>query len=105
MWQALTDLAAEPIWLAAIFAAAAITCAILYRRSAVKQAILKLLLNNMTQGVVMYDENERLVFCNDTYVEMYDMPAELVRHGCTLSDIIRQRIKSGSLSGDVEKYR
>ena len=105
MLQALTDLAAPPIWFAAVFAAAAVACAILYRRSAVKRAMLELLLNNMTQGVVMYDERERLVFCNGPYVEMYDMPSALVRHGCTLSDIIRERIKSGSLSGDVEKYR
>jgi methyl-accepting chemotaxis protein len=59
----------------------------------------------MTQGVVMYDANERLAVCNDRYIEMYGIARDVVKPGCTLSDNLRSRINSGSMSGDVETYR
>jgi methyl-accepting chemotaxis protein len=67
--------------------------------------LLEIALNNMTQGVVMYDANERLVVCNHRYIEMYGMSPEIVKPGCTLSEIIRHRIQLGTLKGDVETYR
>src|SRR5262249_60523335 len=60
--------------------------------------------NNMPQGVVMFD-NERLVVCNQRYMEMYGLSPELLKPGCTLRDVIRYRIATGSLSRDAEDYR
>ena len=33
--------------------------------------LLSMVLNNMTQGVVLFDAHETVLVCNDRYVEMY----------------------------------
>ena len=75
------------------------------RRLGDKSMLLETAMNNMTQGVVMFDSQERLVVCNDRYVEMYGLPPEVVKPGCFLIDVIRNRINTGSLNRDAEKYR
>jgi methyl-accepting chemotaxis protein len=66
--------------------------------------LLALALNNMTQGVVMFDAGGRLVVCNDPYLAMYGLSPEIVKPGAFLIDIIRQRIQSGSLQRDPQEY-
>ena len=61
-------------------------------------------LNNMTQGVVMFDSTGRLVVCNERYVEMYDLPPETVKPGCTVEDIVRIRKATGNFQGDPSQY-
>ena len=68
-------------------------------------ALLSMALNNMTQGVIMFDDNERIVVCNDRYVEMYGLSPNIVKTGGTLMDLINNRITTGSLNIDPEKYR
>jgi methyl-accepting chemotaxis protein len=68
-------------------------------------SFLKMVLNNMTQGVVLFDANEQVLVCNDRYVEMYGLSADVVKSGCTLLDLIKNRITTGSLNIDPEKYR
>src|SRR5262250_2581944 len=41
------------------------------RRLDANSRLLATALNNMTQGVVMFDRSERLMVCNDRYLEMY----------------------------------
>ena len=41
------------------------------RRLDEKSFLLATAVNNMTQGLVMFDSNERLVICNDSYMMMY----------------------------------
>jgi diguanylate cyclase (GGDEF)-like protein/PAS domain S-box-containing protein len=61
--------------------------------------------NNMTQGLVMFDAQERMVVCNERYMEMYGLSPDIVKPGCSLGDIIRNRIESGSLDRDAAEYR
>ena len=68
-------------------------------------ALLAMVINNMTQGVVLFDANERVLVCNERYVDMYGMSHEIVKAGCMLRDLIQNRIATGSLSIDAEKYR
>ena len=68
-------------------------------------ALLSMVLNNMTQGVVLFDAHERVLVVNDRYVEMYGLSANVVKPGCTLLDLIKNRITTGSLGIDPEKYR
>jgi methyl-accepting chemotaxis protein len=70
-----------------------------------RSALLAMALDNMTQGVVMFDSNERLVVCNDRFIEMYGLARDVVRPGCTLLDVISNRKTSGSLAIDPEQYR
>src|SRR5580700_2131136 len=69
-----------------------------------KGKLLELALNNMTQGVVMFDAQARLVVCNDRYLKIYDLPANIVKPGARLADIVRLRARSGSLPNDPDKY-
>ena len=75
------------------------------RRLRDKDLRLATAMNNLSQGVVMFDAAERLVACNDRYVELYGLSAEILKPGCTLSDVIRHRIATGSLTRDAEEYR
>src|SRR6185437_7335342 len=70
-----------------------------------KGALVEIAINNMSQGLVMFDHAERLVVCNDRYVELYGLSRDIVKPGCTLRDLIRHRYGTGSLDLDVEKYR
>jgi methyl-accepting chemotaxis protein len=70
-----------------------------------KNSLAALALNNMTQGVVMFDADGRLVVCNDRYREMYGLSADIVKPGADLADIVRHRFKTGSLQRDPEHYR
>ena len=68
-------------------------------------ALLSMVLNNMTQGVVLFDAREKVLVCNDRYVEMYGLSPDVVKSGCALMDLIKNRIATGSLNLDPEKYR
>ena len=60
--------------------------------------------NNMTQGLLMFDAEQRLVICNKRYIEMYGLAADVVKPGCTFHDVIAHRKATGSFQGDVEHY-
>jgi diguanylate cyclase (GGDEF)-like protein/PAS domain S-box-containing protein len=75
------------------------------RRLRDKDLRLATAMNNLSQGVVMFDAAERLVACNDRYIEIYGLSAEVLKPGCTLLDVIRHRIATGSLNRDAEDYR
>jgi PAS domain-containing protein len=62
-------------------------------------------MNNMSQGLIMFDAAERLVVCNDRYIEMYGLPRALAKPGTTLQEIIRTRVATGSLARDPDEYR
>jgi methyl-accepting chemotaxis protein len=67
--------------------------------------LLSIAIDNMTQGVVMFDANERLVVCNDRFLDMYGLSRDVVKPGCTFLDVINNRKTTGSLDIDVETYR
>jgi diguanylate cyclase (GGDEF)-like protein len=53
-------------------------------------------LNNMTHGLSMFDASQRLIVCNRTYVQMYNLPKELAEPGVTLREIELYRKKIGN---------
>jgi diguanylate cyclase (GGDEF)-like protein len=60
-------------------------------------------INNMGEGLCMFDADKRLVVCNDRYARMYQLPAELLRPGTAHKDIIRHRITHGILKGETSE--
>ncbi|MCG2628451.1 EAL domain-containing protein [Bradyrhizobium sp. WYCCWR 13023] len=60
--------------------------------------------NNMTQGLLLFDAERRLVICNQRYIEMYGLSADIVRPGYSFRDIIAHRKATGSFTGDVDQY-
>ncbi|MGY3405886.1 diguanylate cyclase (GGDEF)-like protein [Bradyrhizobium sp. GM5.1] len=75
------------------------------RRLAVeKQQQLDTAMNTMTQGLLMFDQDQRLIVCNRRYIEMYGLSAELVKPGAYFRDVIQHRHDTGSFDGDVDSY-
>ncbi|HEY0224758.1 MAG TPA: PAS-domain containing protein [Pseudolabrys sp.] len=62
-------------------------------------------LNNMSQGLCMFDRNERLVICNTRYAELYRLAEYCIRPDTKLSDVLDFRIASGNFSLDPHVYR
>ncbi|MBX9589898.1 MAG: EAL domain-containing protein [Hyphomonadaceae bacterium] len=52
-------------------------------------------LNNIVQGVAMFDAEHRLVVCNNRYADIYGLKPAQVRPGMTLKEIIEHRIANG----------
>ncbi len=56
------------------------------RSLAVQMGRLDVALNNMSQGLVMFNSSARLVVVNKRYLEMFDLSPEMVKPGCTIRD-------------------
>ncbi len=61
-------------------------------------------LNNMTQGLCMFDSAAKLVLCNERYIEMYHLRPDHARAGTPLRDLLLHRLAAGTFSGDVDRY-
>ena len=62
-------------------------------------------LNNMSQGLVMFDSSARLIVCNQRYRELYGVSSEAVQPGCTIREILDQRVAAGNLFvDDVDQH-
>lgn len=53
-------------------------------------------LDNISQGVCLFDASRKLVFCNDRYAELYRLTPDQVRPGTSLQDIIEARCAVGT---------
>jgi len=62
-------------------------------------------LANMSQGLAMFDRDQRLIICNDRYAQMYGLSPEQLKPGTPLRDILNARIANGFFVGtDPEAY-
>jgi diguanylate cyclase (GGDEF)-like protein len=61
-------------------------------------------IDNMTQGLLLFDANKRVLICNQRYIELYGVSPDIVKPGCSLRDLISHRKLQGSLVGDVDEY-
>jgi len=66
---------------------------------------MRLALENMSEGLCMFDRNERLVVCNNRYLDMYQLPAKAAMRGTSLTELLEYRIAQGSLTQDPVEYR
>lgn len=60
-------------------------------------------LNNMSQGLTMFDSSNRLIVCNERYRDMYKLPPEAVQPGIFLSEVLRLRAAAGTSFTSYEK--
>jgi diguanylate cyclase (GGDEF)-like protein len=61
-------------------------------------------LNNMSQGICMFDAAQRLIVCNKRYAELYGLSVEQTKPGTTLRTILGHRVARGAAPQDKEKY-
>jgi diguanylate cyclase (GGDEF)-like protein len=74
------------------------------RRLSLEKQRLDTALNTMTQGLLMFDQDERLIVCNHRYIEMYRLSTDVVKPGAYFRDVIQHRHDTGSFEGDVDTY-
>jgi len=56
-------------------------------------------LTSLTQGLCVFDAEQRLVICNEPYLRMYGLSNEQVKLGTSLREILQQRIEKGNYAG------
>jgi diguanylate cyclase (GGDEF)-like protein/PAS domain S-box-containing protein len=61
-------------------------------------------LENMPQGLCMFDRNERLIVCNERYGEMYGLSKEQTKPGVTLRAILEARVEGGYHPNEPDLY-
>jgi diguanylate cyclase (GGDEF)-like protein/PAS domain S-box-containing protein len=52
-------------------------------------------INNMLQGLAMFDAEQRLIVCNKAYADMYGLTPEQVKPGTTVREIFEHRLANG----------
>jgi diguanylate cyclase (GGDEF)-like protein/PAS domain S-box-containing protein len=57
---------------------------------------LRAALNNMSQGLCMFDENLRVTIVNDRYIDLYGLSREIVKPGVTLLEIMEHSVAVGN---------
>ena len=83
---------------------AAIFVAVLHRRLRMKNLRLSAALDNMSQGLNMFDAQGRITLLNRRYLDMYRLSGDIVKPGCTLQQLLQHRKETGLFSGDIEPY-
>src|SRR3979411_78130 len=75
-----------------------------HRRLAVERRELSVAVNNIPQGLVLYDDSARVTVCNQRYIEMFGLSPDVAKPGCTMHELISHRKETGSFSGDVGEF-
>ena len=61
-------------------------------------------LSNMSQGLCMFDSQQRLIVCNRRYAELYGLTEAQIQPGTTLRAILERRIAAGTAPQDAKNY-
>ncbi|UWU91372.1 EAL domain-containing protein [Bradyrhizobium sp. CB1015] len=89
---------------AAIAAVALLTLGFVVHHLRRQHQHLEMAVNNMKQGLLLFDRSERLIICNRSYIDMFGLSPQLVKPGCSLQAIIAHRLETGSLVGSVDMH-
>jgi methyl-accepting chemotaxis protein len=85
--------------------AMSVTHAVLTRNQRRENEQMHTAIDSMAQGLCMFDASERLVVCNTQYYKMYELTADDVRPGSTLSEVLARRVAKGTFNRDPHQYR
>jgi predicted signal transduction protein with EAL and GGDEF domain len=69
-----------------------------------KSELFDITLRNMSGGLCMFDDMQRLVMCNERYAAMYGLTLEQMKPGTTLRAILEARVRSGNCPEDTRSY-
>ncbi|MEH2516756.1 diguanylate cyclase (GGDEF)-like protein [Bradyrhizobium sp. AZCC 1610] len=74
------------------------------RRLAAERRQLSIAVNNIPQGLVLYDASARIIICNQPYLDMFGLSPDVAKPGCTMQRLIAHRKETGSFDGDVDEF-
>ena len=77
---------------------------LIIRQLSLQHHRLGIALNNMTQSLLLFDSSNRLIICNQRYIEMFRFSPNTVKPGSSLRELIVLRKDNGSFSGDIDEY-
>src|ERR1700732_418519 len=69
-----------------------------------RNAFVSSALNNLSHGVVMTDPRQRIVFCNDRYLEIYGLARSDISRNMTGPELLELRRQRGLLDVSVEDF-
>jgi diguanylate cyclase (GGDEF)-like protein len=101
-WRQETRTFASGAGLAALIVAIMLLAIVKYLREQHRR--LDIAVNNLTQGLLLYDSDARIVLCNKRYLEIYNLSPDVVKPGLPFRDLIEYRKQTGSFQGDVDKF-
>ena len=61
-------------------------------------------LNNMSQGLLMFDARDRLILFNKRYAELFRLDVGSLKAGLSFADLLRLRKEAGTFKPDVDQY-
>jgi diguanylate cyclase (GGDEF)-like protein len=74
------------------------------QRLAAERRHLSTAVNNIPQGLVLYDASARIITCNQPYLDMFGLSPDVAKPGCTMQRLIAHRKETGSYDGDVDEF-
>jgi diguanylate cyclase (GGDEF)-like protein/PAS domain S-box-containing protein len=111
-WAALADWREQTRFLIAVAALSVVVIVVmlflivvkLSRQHHLEKQRLDTAINNMTQGLLLFDSSQRLVLSNQRYTEIFGVSPDVVKPGCTLRELVMHRKEIGTFQGDVDEY-
>jgi methyl-accepting chemotaxis protein len=94
----------QAMLIAALGLATLVFAGALYRRAGAQNRQHSTAIDNMSQGLCMFDAQCRIVVVSRRYIAMYALSPPIVRAGCTLKQLIQYRKDTGLFTGDVDAY-
>jgi methyl-accepting chemotaxis protein/PAS domain-containing protein len=85
-------------------AGAAVGGLVTLARNRARLEVARVALNNMTQGLCMFDSAARLALCNMRYIEMHGLRREQLRAGMPLRELLVLRTQTGTFADDPDRY-
>jgi len=61
-------------------------------------------LNNMSQGLILYDAAGYIVTCNRRYADMFGLSHDVIKPGCHIHEAMYHRKERNAFSGNVEEF-
>jgi diguanylate cyclase (GGDEF)-like protein/PAS domain S-box-containing protein len=62
-------------------------------------------IDNMSQGLLLFDASERVVVCNRRYIDIYGLSPDVIGVGCTFRELLQHSAATGELARDPEQHR
>ena len=66
--------------------------------------LLRTVLNNMSQGILLFNSQSQLIFCNHRYLEMHGLSLGVVENGLQLRNLLDHQVAVGTISKDMDDY-
>lgn len=59
---------------------------------------------NMPYALSMFGKDQRLVACNGKYLQLYNLPPDVLHNGCSFQEFIERLVAAGIVTGNAQDY-